>query len=605
MKPKDIEGILKVSNAMINKKFDELDKKVEKSELFIASTIKDYTSKSEQAIERAEKTKDGKDGINGKDGRNGIDGKNGRDGKDGLNGKDGRNGIDGRNGTDGKNGRDGRDGKDGLKGDTGHSAYELAKKNGYVGSEKEWLESLKAELNLIPNQAVAGYTNPLPPKGTTGQVLAKKSNQDRDYVWVDQSGGGGAVSSVFTRTGDVVAQAGDYTLAQITEDATHRSVTDAEKSTWNAKASTSVATTSVNGLMSSADKTKLDGVATNANNYTHPANHPPSIITQDTSNRFVTDAEKTAWNGKQSALVSGTNIKTINGSSILGSGDLPISGGSSNTPTYTSVSTPTPPATDSLTIFAKNRAGRMMLNTVGPTGLDTALQNALFGNNVYMWLPSNTTTASIAFGTLWTARNTTGAQATPAKAITNILTNMSRATFSSTTAVNTGAGTQSAQTTVCRSNTSAYGGFFFFTRFGMETISGTGQQVFIGLNTLNGTLAGEPSLLNNSIGIAKDSTDTNWFIQSRNASAVTRLDTGVAIVTGVVYDFMMFCKPNDTKVTVRLVNVGTGAVLLDNVEITGTLPVNTTYMYACAHLRNTGTAINALALNRIYVETDI
>lgn len=58
------------------------------------------------------------------------------------------------------------------------------------------------------------------------------------------------------------------------------------------------ATTSAAGFMSAADKAKLDGVATNANNYAHPANHPPSVITQDAENRFVTDAEKTAWNGK-------------------------------------------------------------------------------------------------------------------------------------------------------------------------------------------------------------------------------------------------------------------------------------------------------------------
>ena len=32
--------------------------------------------------------------------------------------------------------------------------------------------------------------------------------------------------------------------------------------------------------------------------YTHPANHPPSIIIQDASNRFVTDTEKAEWNGK-------------------------------------------------------------------------------------------------------------------------------------------------------------------------------------------------------------------------------------------------------------------------------------------------------------------
>ena len=69
------------------------------------------------------------------------------------------------------------------------------------------------------------------------------------------------------------------------------------------------ATTSAAGFMSAADKTKLDGVAENANNYTHPASHPASIITQDASNRFVTDAEKTAWNGKEPAVTAGTTAQ--------------------------------------------------------------------------------------------------------------------------------------------------------------------------------------------------------------------------------------------------------------------------------------------------------
>lgn len=66
------------------------------------------------------------------------------------------------------------------------------------------------------------------------------------------------------------------------------------------------ATTSAAGFMSAADKTKLDGVATNANNYAHPASHPASIITQDAENRFVTDAEKTAWNGKEASGTAAT-----------------------------------------------------------------------------------------------------------------------------------------------------------------------------------------------------------------------------------------------------------------------------------------------------------
>lgn len=60
-----------------------------------------------------------------------------------------------------------------------------------------------------------------------------------------------------------------------------------------------------------------------------------SSATNSTSTTLAATANavKTAYdlaNGKQDKLVSGTNIKTINGTSILGSGDITISGGSSN-----------------------------------------------------------------------------------------------------------------------------------------------------------------------------------------------------------------------------------------------------------------------------------
>lgn len=58
------------------------------------------------------------------------------------------------------------------------------------------------------------------------------------------------------------------------------------------------ATQTADGLMSKADKTKLDGMETNANNYVHPSTHPASIITQDSTHRFVSDIEKSKWNAK-------------------------------------------------------------------------------------------------------------------------------------------------------------------------------------------------------------------------------------------------------------------------------------------------------------------
>lgn len=42
---------------------------------------------------------------------------------------------------------------------------------------------------------------------------------------------------------------------------------------------------------------------------------------------YTTQTEKDAWSAKQDALVSGTNIKTINGESLLGEGNITIEGG--------------------------------------------------------------------------------------------------------------------------------------------------------------------------------------------------------------------------------------------------------------------------------------
>ncbi|MBQ6945511.1 MAG: hypothetical protein IJN43_14505 [Ruminococcus sp.] len=107
---------------------------------------------------------EGGNGINGKDGENGLsayelavqngftgtliewlESLKGTDGRDGADGKDGINGKDGADGKDGINGINGTDGKNGINGKDGLSAYEIAVKNGFVGTESEWLESLKGE----------------------------------------------------------------------------------------------------------------------------------------------------------------------------------------------------------------------------------------------------------------------------------------------------------------------------------------------------------------------------------------------------------------------------------------------------------------------------
>lgn len=72
-------------------------------------------------------------------------------------------------------------------------------------------------------------------------------------------------------------------------------------------------------ILTTTEKNKLSGIANNANNYVHPTNHAPSIITQDVNSRFVTDVEKATWNGKatQSTIDTSINGIEIGGRNLL------------------------------------------------------------------------------------------------------------------------------------------------------------------------------------------------------------------------------------------------------------------------------------------------
>lgn len=111
-------------------------------------------------------------------------------------------------------------------------------------------------------------------------TIAVQADEDRLYYlngnlsaateanWITgQSATVSGVSRVFNRTGVITAQAGDYNTEQITE---------------------------------TANKT------------------------------FITPAEREAFNAKQGKLVSGTNIKTVAGISVVGEGDVPITPASIN-----------------------------------------------------------------------------------------------------------------------------------------------------------------------------------------------------------------------------------------------------------------------------------
>lgn len=112
------------------------------------------------------------------------------------------------------------------------------------------------------------------------------------------------ITDMPTKVSQFTNDAGYITQADVdaSQSHTHSNKTVLDKitqsllDTWNGKAGTSVATQAANGLMSAADKKKLDGVAAGANNYVHPSAHPASMITQDATHRLTSDTEKNGWN---------------------------------------------------------------------------------------------------------------------------------------------------------------------------------------------------------------------------------------------------------------------------------------------------------------------
>ena len=271
------------------------------------------------------------------------------------------------------------------------------------------------------------------------------------------------------------------------------------------------------------------------------------------------------------------------------------------------VVTPAAPASGWLRIFAKTRANRATLNTIGPAGVDVAYQPAFFGNTLQMWLPSGTT-AQTAFGATYTARNngTGAAQATPARASTNAMTSLLRATFGTGTTATGASGTQTAATAAWRGNAAGLGGFFFFARFGVETTAAD-LRVMVGLSANNATMAADGSTWANTCALVKDSADSTWQFATRNATTLTKTASGATVTAGQILDLYIFAAPNNVAtIYVRLVDAVTGTIYMDDVAITSNLPVNTTFMYMQAHTQSvSGTTAKLLALNKMYLEQDL
>lgn len=98
-------------------------------------------------------------GITGAQGIQGPQGFQGNQGNTGERGIQGPAGTNGKDGIPGAQGVQGLQGIRGLIGDTGLSAYEIALRKGYEGSESDWIKSLQGTQGIRGERGPAGDSN--------------------------------------------------------------------------------------------------------------------------------------------------------------------------------------------------------------------------------------------------------------------------------------------------------------------------------------------------------------------------------------------------------------------------------------------------------------
>lgn len=333
------------------------------------------------------------------------------------------------------------------------------------------------------------------------------------------------------------------------------------------------ATTGTAGFMSAADKTKLDGVATGANNYAHP-NHSGDVTSA--GDGATTIANDAVTNAKLANMSSGA----IKGRVSAGSGDpedltgaqatalldtftsgakglapasgggttnflradgtwaAPAGGGGGGSPGGTSgalqwndgglfagaanvriegdelrlpeIAPPTAPASGGVKLFGREVGGRILPAFIGPSGLYSALNPHFGRNKIGLFLPPGNGGAVTNMGIATAA---TGSSTAASVATTNLHTYMRRqewlVTTASTTAV-VGFRGNTAQWTL-GGPAAGLGGFHMVFRWAPATgVTNGAHRAFAGMRgAVSAPTDVNPSTLTNICGMGYDAADAN------------------------------------------------------------------------------------------------
>lgn len=279
------------------------------------------------------------------------------------------------------------------------------------------------------------------------------------------------------------------------------------------------------------------------------------------------------------------------------------------------LTTPASPPADTLSIFGREIANRMMLAQVGPSGFDSTLQPFLARNKIGYWNPpGNATTVPGVFGI--TALTGNGTATARTVATTSLATRMRRLGYPSTTTAGTFAGARlGAAQFSCGSGSPDGSGFMLIERWvESDPAAVSGRRAFHGMTATTAAFTNvEVSTLLNNVGICQLSTDaTQWYWQNAGSSAQTPVAIGTSIGapggnSTTAWELAIFA-PNGVANTyyLQLTNITTGATATRTVTGAATVvPQSTTLLSWNAWATNNATALaTGIDLCSLYIETD-
>lgn len=237
--------------------------------------------------------------------------------------------------------------------------------------------------------------------------------------------------------------------------------------------------------------------------------------------------------------------------------------------------------TDTIKIFARKQAGKMSLKYITPIGAEYYLQERLSEGNYSLYLPNNGTTIGLNFGANLTSGGTVSH---PTQAISSLFNSIRKTRWSNiVTATNQilGLRTLAVDKRYWRGNAAGLGGFNFHARFSIGIYPASTVRLFVGLTDSVSGVVSSDTLVGNSCGLWHDTTDASTVLSFVTRNNVTTTKAGITLgnplAAGQIYDFWMWCAPNDSIIYYALKDLTTGNILADTSTIT-TLPLNTTFL---------------------------